>query len=650
MAWPRRGPVAYRPSQAWFFATPEEMLGRRVVQDTTDWGPDPIPTPYEAFALEFSTREWATTLTSEDDSQNEKKDISGTRTTDALHGALQELKKTTDPKRADNTFIDDVDEKADGKPRQPGKKSVRNKRKKKTKSALHKVADGTVFPHAKEHVDRNQSGAQRAADASASSMTENNGEAKDQTKTTEMMRNTTTSSTKVIRPNDHRSEFGEPAHAPSTIGDYVSLFDLAKETVSNYRMQSPSHYALHIDVQLSDTGHKPKCDGSKLQLNITFQNYSRTIHWLCRQQFPKGLPTRKIVVCNKGRLSLKRLLAEHFPVSEFRRRVSGCSKLTKWQVSEASTSQETMRNFWDENGKSFDWVNLPTELKEHIIHLADFSDRFSNLASWSQISEPNSVPTNPNDPAHLLIEVYRDAPKLYPELKRYGTFSQGIRKIDISFDLVDFYRFFKVKVGGFGEQGHSFAFTYDVFEKMPQLNEIVVRLPKNRKKDWINKPRQMEVLYERIAEALAGYENVDVKNFLEEGEEKRFWGLRKDAVKALQDTEPPRPFQSTIEELQEIGRHDGGGLNLTKEEMQQARREKYAVDKLQQERKWMKELQRVLSQAAPATDKFYPIRCECAVSCRERFEFWPACSLTSIKAMRTVPHLEIPSYILKQEK
>lgn len=31
-------------------------------------------------------------------------------------------------------------------------------------------------------------------------------------------------------------------------------------------------------------------------------------------------------------------------------------------------------------------------------------------------------------------------------------------------------------------------------------------------------------LYERIAEALAEYENVSVKRFLDESEEERFWG------------------------------------------------------------------------------------------------------------------------------
>lgn len=103
----------------------------------------------------------------------------------------------------------------------------------------------------------------------------------------------------------------------------------------------------------------------------------------------------------------------------------------------------------------------------------DFSRRLSKLEGRSQIVEPNSVPLNADDPGQLLLEAYRDAPKLYPELKRYAAFSQGIRKIDISFDFVNFYRFFKVTTGGFHEQGDPCGtYTYEVFETMPHLNEV----------------------------------------------------------------------------------------------------------------------------------------------------------------------------------
>lgn len=105
--------------------------------------------------------------------------------------------------------------------------------------------------------------------------------------------------------------------------------------------------------------------------------------------------------------------------------------------------------------------------------LPNFSHRISQLERFSQIAEPNSVPLNQDDPDHLLAVVYRDTPKLYPELKRYGDFSQGIRKVDITFDLISFYRFFKVTAGGFGKDCQPrCALTCDVFEKMPYLNEV----------------------------------------------------------------------------------------------------------------------------------------------------------------------------------
>lgn len=82
-------------------------------------------------------------------------------------------------------------------------------------------------------------------------------------------------------------------------------------------MQSAVHFALHIDVQLSDTGHQPNRDASRSQLKITFQNYSKTFDWLCKLYIKKGRATRKVVVCTaKYPVPLQKFLTEHFPVSE----------------------------------------------------------------------------------------------------------------------------------------------------------------------------------------------------------------------------------------------------------------------------------------------------------------------------------------------
>jgi hypothetical protein len=130
------------------------------------------------------------------------------------------------------------------------------------------------------------------------------------------------------------------------------------------------------------------------------------------------------------------------------------------------------------------------------------------------------------------------------------------------------------------------------------------------------------ILYERIAEALAAYGNVSVTDFLDETEEERFWGLRKTAAKALQDAGLLKPFKLTIEELQEIGTHDGGGLQLTHEEIKQVRKEEKEQLFVQREKREIEQLLEVFQ--GPAVDQFYPIRCGCAVSCQEQYEFYPS--------------------------
>jgi hypothetical protein len=131
------------------------------------------------------------------------------------------------------------------------------------------------------------------------------------------------------------------------------------------------------------------------------------------------------------------------------------------------------------------------------------------------------------------------------------------------------------------------------------------------------------ILYERIAEALAAYKNVSVTGFLDEPEEERFWGLRQTAMKVLQDAKLPEPFtfKLTIEELQELGTHDGGGHQLTPKEKKQVLHEKKEQCMVQQEKKNIKQLLDILQE--PPVEQFYPIRCECAVSCQEQYGFYP---------------------------
>lgn len=93
------------------------------------------------------------------------------------------------------------------------------------------------------------------------------------------------------------------------------LLDLVSETVRKYRMQSPGHFALHINVQ-PYSGSRPIGDASRVQLAIAFQNYSQRYIWICERLWKKGHLTRKIVVKgDKYSKPLQKVLAEYFPVS-----------------------------------------------------------------------------------------------------------------------------------------------------------------------------------------------------------------------------------------------------------------------------------------------------------------------------------------------
>ncbi|KAF9735119.1 hypothetical protein PMIN06_001464 [Paraphaeosphaeria minitans] len=759
MAWPGRGPGASRGSQAWMFATPEEMLGRRVIRDDTIWDEPPAHTALEASSREFTTRAWDFGAQSESrcDSKNDQnKNVKAAAPPVQMHNkvkaaekagpeASSRVKRKTDTSRNgendDHTDIitvkgtdlaplrvqikckgmklqqkksqeipsliesnkvvgRDTHNKANEKFRQLRDTSAKKKAKKnKTKKAgSNKAIESATYPDASGQMDCKGSQAQKTADSPLTTVIERESNGKHDPHPPKPSCRVIALEIKDSKMNIRKPELLGTTNTKASVQECVSTFELVKETVSRYCMQSAAHSALHIDVQLAASGHQPNNDAATPQLNVTLQNYSQKFIWLCKRCFRKGRATRKVMVCtDKYPVPLQRLLAEHFPVSG------------------AMTSGDTLRQFWNANGKSFNWTGLPTELKEHIIQfcivtapkhpdnfhdttsvdrlstidkrscelidrlsrwksllrvsiqvralalrlcfngslifdkglcmtsysLPNLSGRISQLEHFSQIAEPNSTPLHPDGSRRLLAVVYRDAPKIYPELKRYGDFSQGVRKVDISFDFISFYRFFQVTAGEFGKDClQRCTLSCNVFEKMPQLNEIIVRLPANRKKTWVNKTHQMErplfditspcprmifrILYERIAEALAAYDNVSVKNFLDEHEEERFWGLRQTKMKALQDTPAPEPFKLTVEELQEISTPDGGGIHLTPSEIMQVRQERYERLALQLEKKDMERQLGSLVQDETAVEEFYPIRCQCFVPCQERYGFYPS--------------------------
>lgn len=68
--------------------------------------------------------------------------------------------------------------------------------------------------------------------------------------------------------------------------------------------------------------------------------------------------------------------------------------------------------------------------------------------------------------------------------------------------------------------------------------------------------------------------------------------------------------------------HDGGGIQLTKLEINQVRRERRDRSIREQQKK-IDEMQDPRFQEEFVADTFYPIRCECDVPCQDQYEFYP---------------------------
>jgi hypothetical protein len=113
-------------------------------------------------------------------------------------------------------------------------------------------------------------------------------------------------------------------------------------------------------------------------------------------------------------------------------------------------------------------------------------------------------------------------------------------------DFLDYMNFFKVTSGGFERYQNHNLMTYEIFEQLPRLNEIILRLPLRPGRGWRDDPRRFgpllfhfvdpcprqlhRVIYERAAEVLEPYKSVRVLNFVDENEESRFDSLHQAAT------------------------------------------------------------------------------------------------------------------------
>ncbi|KAF3035442.1 hypothetical protein E8E12_004898 [Didymella heteroderae] len=243
-------------------------------------------------------------------------------------------------------------------------------------------------------------------------------------------------------------------------------------------------------------------------------------------------------------------------------------------------------------------------------------DRLDRLGDYYQMTTPNGVPVSPAEQA--LSKTYERFPKIYSQLNRFATLRHGIQKISISMDWLSFMHFFDVTLGGFHRYHNSFkrfhktkVLTYEVFERLPYLNEIVVRLPLRPYGGWRDRagqcgsqlwhvdtpcPRIMHrVIYERVAQVLAPY-NVTVRNLIDYGEMHRYEAARAEAVKALKFTKV---------ELEELYANDDGGIEL-------AGTERSRSDELEKIRQTKAPEEALVGNVQ---DEFFPPLCHCDEPC-----------------------------------
>ncbi|EUC46147.1 hypothetical protein COCMIDRAFT_93661 [Bipolaris oryzae ATCC 44560] len=232
-----------------------------------------------------------------------------------------------------------------------------------------------------------------------------------------------------------------------------------------------------------------------------------------------------------------------------------------------------------------------------------FKDCMRRLGKCFQMLEPGSLPST--DEMRRLADTYKTYPRIYPELSRYATFRHAIRKINFQLSFLDSMHFFKVTAGSFAQWFRNFKLDYGIFCQMPCLNEIRIQLPDARGSlsdgpcQWgpqlfygepFNCPRILHrLIYERVAEVLASYENVNMYGFMDEVEKESFYKLR---------SEERKKVRFTAEEIRELYRQDGGGVEL----------EKSIIPGIQED--VVEESEGLVIQ-----DAFWPPKCRCKVRC-----------------------------------
>ncbi|KAF2032195.1 hypothetical protein EK21DRAFT_61405 [Setomelanomma holmii] len=235
------------------------------------------------------------------------------------------------------------------------------------------------------------------------------------------------------------------------------------------------------------------------------------------------------------------------------------------------------------------------------------------LGRYYQMIEPNSLPTD--EKTQVLAHCYKQYPKIYPHLQHYATFAHGIRKVSVYMDFLSYMHFFKVTVGGFKQYWYTQRTTYEVFQQLPCLKEIEIRLPLQPHDGWNEGhslrgpalfhhgrdqvcPRMLHrVIYEQIAEVLAPYSRVRIKNCGDGQEKARFYALRNEARVRL---------KFTARDWAELYAECGGGIQLDEPVEQESWDEK--------DDEPVSVVPQVMDTSGD-DEPFFPPKCRCEVRC-----------------------------------
>ncbi|KAF1941270.1 hypothetical protein EJ02DRAFT_455336 [Clathrospora elynae] len=231
------------------------------------------------------------------------------------------------------------------------------------------------------------------------------------------------------------------------------------------------------------------------------------------------------------------------------------------------------------------------------------------LGNHLQMVQSNSMPVNKETAS--LARTYEHYPKIFPHLKQYATFGHGIQKIHLEMSFLDALHFFKVTVGGFKRFWRPHWLDYGVFDRLPNLNQLIIELPDAQGR-LVDEARQYgptlfyehpfpcprilhRFVYEQAAEVLAHHKNVTLYGFIDELEKMRYTALRKAAVEAV---------KLNSKELGELYEEDGGGIEL----------EESVVPGLGVQK--TEETKIAVQYAEGIQEHFWPPKCRCEVLCK----------------------------------